>query len=154
MKAWLCLGSNQSQPFQQLEKAVQFLDEKCYITILQKGKAIETKPYGYKEQPDFANQLLEIETKLSASELLLLIKNTEKELGRTHTFKWGPRVIDIDVLFYGDETINSEQITIPHPGIMDREYLLMMLNDVIPDYTHPALKQSISKLYNNLKKET
>jgi dihydroneopterin aldolase/2-amino-4-hydroxy-6-hydroxymethyldihydropteridine diphosphokinase len=154
MKAWLCLGSNQEQPFIQLEKAVKFLDEKCYITILRKSEAITTKPYGFKEQPDFANQLLEVETKLSAIELLLFLKNAEQELGRAKTFKWGPRVIDIDIIFYGDETIRSEQVTIPHPGITDRKYLLTMLNELIPDYVHPELKISISKLYQNLQKET
>jgi 2-amino-4-hydroxy-6-hydroxymethyldihydropteridine diphosphokinase len=154
MKAWLCLGSNQERPFEQLEKAVKYLDEKCYITILSRGKATQTKPYGYKDQPDFANQLLEIETRLTAIELLLFLKNAERELGRMPTFKWGPRTIDIDIIFYGDEAINNEQITIPHPGIGDREYLLCLLNEMIPEYTHPQLKRPINQLYKNLKKES
>jgi dihydroneopterin aldolase / 2-amino-4-hydroxy-6-hydroxymethyldihydropteridine diphosphokinase len=150
MKAWICLGSNLDKPMQQLEKAVNYLQEKCYVTILRQGKAFMTKPFGYKNQPDFANQLLEIETLLTPSELLIFLKNAELELGRKPTFKWGPRTIDMDIVFYGDEIINSEDLTIPHSGAADREYLLLLLNEVIPDYVHPVLKQSISSIYKNL----
>ena len=154
MKAWICLGSNQDNPKQQLEKAVKYLQEKCYITVLQHGKAVITKPFGYMKQPDFANQLLEIETLLTPAELLAFLKNAELELGRKPSFKWGPRTIDMDIVFYGDEIINSEELIIPHPGVADREYLLLLLNEVIPDYVHPVLKQTISNIYKNLQKET
>lgn len=149
MKAVLCLGSNLEEPFLQLEKTVSFLEEKCYITILKKGRAINTKPFGYEEQPDFANQLLKIDTPLSAFELLFFLKKAETELGRTPTFKWGPRLIDIDIVFYEDEIINDTNLQIPHPGIMDREYLLLMLNEMMPDYIHPEHRLSINTIYNN-----
>jgi dihydroneopterin aldolase/2-amino-4-hydroxy-6-hydroxymethyldihydropteridine diphosphokinase len=154
MKAWLCLGSNQDKPKEQLERAVEFLNNKCYVKIVRKGNVHITKPFGHTDQPDFANQLLEINTVLSAEELLAFIKTTEVELGRKPTFRWGPRLIDIDIVFYGDETINREDLTIPHPGVKDRHYLLQLLNEAIPDYVHPELKHSISHLYKNLSKES
>ncbi len=150
MRAVLCLGSNLDEPFLQLEKAIRFLESKCYITILKKGKAIMTKPYGFTEQPDFANQLIQIDTSLSAMELLLFIKNMEIELGRKPSFKWGPRLIDIDIVFYEDEIVKSNNLIIPHPGVMQREYLLRMLKELIPDYVHPEHKQTIDTIYNNL----
>lgn len=153
MKAWLCLGSNQEKPFQQLQKAVSYLKEKCYITILKEGKALKTKPFGYTDQPDFSNQLLQIETPLSAEELLIFLKKAELELGRFPTFKWGPRTIDIDILFYEDEIIDKEELVIPHPGIAAREYLLQLLCEEIPDYVHPRLKKSIRELNDIFLKE-
>jgi len=154
MKAWLCLGSNKNNPFEQLERAVNYLSKKCYIAILKEGKPINTKPFGYTEQPDFANQLIQIETPLNAEELLIFLKKTEIELGREKTFKWGPRSIDIDILFYENEVINKSGLIIPHPGIAEREYLLNLLNEEIPDYIHPLLKKSILEIYNNYQKET
>jgi len=151
MKACLCLGSNLNNPIKQLEKAVKYLGEKCYINIIKAGDLISTKPFGYKEQPDFANQLLLIDTPLSARELLIFIKKTEKELGRIETFKWGPRSIDIDIILYEDEIINEEHLKLPHPGIMEREFLLKMLAEMMPDYIHPVEKKTISTLLSEYK---
>lgn len=147
MKAWLCLGSNLNEPERQLQKAVQYLREKCYINVLKEGKSILTKPFGYTDQPDFANQLLEIETRLSPRELLIFLKSSEVELGRKPTFKWGPRSIDLDILFYEDRVINTDELVIPHPGIRQREYLLSLLNDMIPDFKHPELNKTMQELY-------
>lgn len=148
MTAWICLGSNLEEPFKQLEKAVMYLSEKCYITILRQGKAMATKPFGFTDQPDFANQLIQIETPLSAMELLIFLKKVEEELGRKPTHKWGPRIIDMDILFYGDEVIKTDELTIPHPGIPEREYLLKLLNDIAPDYVHPEINARISNIYD------
>jgi dihydroneopterin aldolase / 2-amino-4-hydroxy-6-hydroxymethyldihydropteridine diphosphokinase len=153
MKAWLCLGSNQDNPFHQLERTLKYLAEKCYIKILQQGKPISSKPYGYADQPDFANQLIQIETPLKAKELLAFLKNAEIELGRKPTFKYGPRLIDLDIIFFEDEVIKDTRLTVPHPGITKREYLLNMLNEMIPDYIHPELKLSIKHLYDNFPKD-
>lgn len=153
MKAWLCLGSNLDNPKEQLGKAVNFLSDKCYVKIVRRGSIHITKPFGYTDQPDFANQLLEVETVLSAKELLEFIKTSEIALGRKPTFRWGPRLIDIDIVFYEDDTITNDDLIIPHPGVKDRHYLLQLLNEAIPDYVHPELKHSISHLYKNLSKE-
>ena len=147
MQAIICLGSNLDNPLHQLELATAYLQEKCYVNILQKGNVTMTKPFGYEDQPDFANQLLEIETPLSPIELLVFLKSAEQVLGRKPTFKWGPRSIDLDIIFYTDKIINTEDLTIPHPGIADREYLLSLLNELIPDYIHPVLQKSVSTIY-------
>lgn len=154
MKVWLCLGSNQNNPFEQLDRAVRLLNGKCYITIIKEGQPVSTKPFGYTDQPDFANQLIQIETPLNAEELLIFLKKTEIELGREKSFKWGPRLIDIDILFYENEVINKSELIVPHPGIAEREYLLNLLCEEIPDYIHPLLKKSIREIYNNYQKET
>jgi 2-amino-4-hydroxy-6-hydroxymethyldihydropteridine diphosphokinase len=153
VKAWICLGSNLNEPKAQLTKAVHYLREKCFITVLREGAVVMAKPFGYANQPDFANQLLEIETRLSPHELLLFLKRSETELGRQPTFKWGPRNIDLDILFYEDRVIKSDELVIPHSGITEREYLLRMLNDIIPDYRHPELKKTISEIYDNFLKQ-
>lgn len=153
MKAWLCLGSNLNDPLSQLKKAIAFLSEKCYISILQTGKPTATKPYGFTEQPDFINQLLEIETLLRPLELLAFLKKAEIELGRKTSVKWGPRSIDIDILFYDNEIHKTEELIIPHPGITERRYLLELLNDIIPDFVHPEIKKNIREIYLSFIKE-
>jgi 2-amino-4-hydroxy-6-hydroxymethyldihydropteridine diphosphokinase len=151
MKVWLSLGSNLGKPFQELERAIKYLNEKCYISVLQVSEAIETKPFGVADQPDFANQVIQIETPLSAHELLIFLKETERHLGRTSGQAWGPRLIDLDILFYGDEVIKTQELTIPHPAILDREYLLRLLNSIIPEYLHPETKKTINDMYNKFK---
>jgi len=148
MKVWLSLGSNLEQPFQQLERALKYLNEKCYISVLQKSEAIATKPYGVTDQPDFANQIIQIETPLSASELMIFLKEAETFLGRVPGQLLGPRLIDLDILFYGDEVIKTRGLTVPHHAILQREYLLRLLNSLIPDYVHPETKETISVIYN------
>jgi 2-amino-4-hydroxy-6-hydroxymethyldihydropteridine diphosphokinase len=148
MTAWVCLGSNLDNPVQQLQCALKYLQEKCYVKILRQSNVMISKPYGYPDQPDFANQLIEIETPLSAEELLIFLQNTEQYLGRKPTFRWGPRVIDLDIIFYGDAVIKTKDLSIPHPGIANREYLLQLLYEVIPDYQHPETKQTIRTIYN------
>lgn len=153
MKAWLCLGSNLNNPELQLQRAMQYLREKCYISVLREGKTLVTKPFGYTDQPDFVNQLLEIETRLSPQELLIFLKSSEVELGRETTFKWGPRNIDLDILFYEDRVIKTDELVIPHPGITQREYLLYLLYELIPEYTHPELNKTIKELYSEFMKQ-
>jgi 2-amino-4-hydroxy-6-hydroxymethyldihydropteridine diphosphokinase len=153
MKAWICLGSNLNKPEEQLQKALKYLREKCYFKVLQAGTPIVSKPYGYTDQPDFVNQLLQVETLLTAQELLCFVKSAEKELGRVDTFKWGPRTIDIDIILYENEIIKTDDLQIPHPGIVDREYLLKLLSELIPDYIHPELNKTIKELYSNFHKE-
>ncbi len=147
MKVWLSLGSNLEEPFKQMERAVKYLNEKCFITVLRLSDAIETKPIGITDQPDFVNQIILIETPLSAIELLIFLKNAESHLGRTPGPKWGPRIIDMDILLYGDDIITKTELTIPHQAILEREYLLKLLNDMIPDYIHPVTKETINKIY-------
>jgi 2-amino-4-hydroxy-6-hydroxymethyldihydropteridine diphosphokinase len=147
LKTWLSLGSNLEDPFKQLERALNYLMEKCYIKVLSVSEAIATKPFGNINQPDFANQVVLIDTPLSAQELMTFLKAAEKHLGRVPGEKWGPRLIDLDILFYGDEVLDTEDLKIPHPAILQRDYLLKLLNTMIPEYIHPEENESINSIY-------
>jgi dihydroneopterin aldolase/2-amino-4-hydroxy-6-hydroxymethyldihydropteridine diphosphokinase len=148
MKVWLSLGSNLEQPFQQLERAIKYLREKCYITVLRLSEAIETKPIGYTPQPDFANQIIQIETSLSARELLIFLMNAESHLGRIPGQKGGPRLIDLDILFYGEDVIKTSELSVPHHAIPERGFLLKLLNDMIPEFVHPETLETINSMYD------
>ena len=100
-----------------------------------------------KVQPKFINIAVEIETSVEPEELLKLLKKIESEMGRLTTFRWGPRVIDLDILFYDDLVIKTPDLEVPHPGIKDRDFVLRPLAEIAPDLVHPILKKSIKELF-------
>ncbi len=106
----------------------------------------ETPPWGYNDQPAFLNQVVEVQTELEPEDLLAKLKGIENNLGRVKNFRYGPRCIDIDILFYGDRVYQSDALTIPHPFLAERAFVLVPLNDVAPDFIHPILKISVSEL--------
>ena len=99
----------------------------------------ETEAWGYKEQPAFLNQALLIETSLEAEKLMEEILKIEMALGRKREIPLGPRIIDIDIIYFNDEIINTSNLTIPHPSMADRKFVLMPLTEIAPDYRHPIL---------------
>jgi len=149
MISYLCLGSNLGDS-ELLLKSAQ--TELCHrgISILRCSKSRRSKAYGFTEQQDFLNQVLEVETKLSAGQLLDACKSIERSLGREQGFRWGPRLIDIDILFYGAECITSEALQIPHGDLHNRHFVLVLLMELIPSFQHPILKKSIKELYENI----
>ncbi len=122
-KVYLSLGSNLGDRDRALHLALMQLESHPSIEIRRTGKIMETKAVLVEEQPDFLNCIVEIETLLSPEDLLKLCKQTEIDLGRTQTFRYGPRIIDIDILVYENFNRNNKDLTLPHPGIYDREYL-------------------------------
>ena len=116
-------------------------------TIVKKSEIHETEPWGYESQPPFLNSVLKIETSLSPDEVLLEIKAIEAELGRKRTIKWGPRTIDIDILFYGSEIIKKKHLTIPHPHIQERLFVLEPLKEIALNLLHPVLKKTVVELW-------
>lgn len=114
--------------------------------ILDCSPVYQTEPWGYLDQPDFLNQVLAVETSLSPRELLEYIKGIEKNIGRKPSFRFGPRIVDIDILFYGDRIIQEEDLVIPHPRIKDRAFVLIPLADIDPDLNYPGTDSSISDL--------
>ena len=126
MKVYLGLGSNLGDREGNLLQACELLG------CLEKSKIHETEPFGVLDQPKFLNMVCEIETELSPRELLLFVKNIEKKLGRKKREKWGPREIDIDILFYGDQIIDEPDLKIPHPGIKERDFVLKPLKEIAP----------------------
>lgn len=110
----------------------------------------ETEPWGVKGQPGFINAAVEIETDKGPAELLTILKGIEKKVGRTETFRWGPRVIDLDIIFYDDLIVNSEDLQIPHPHAHEREFVLKPLSEIAPDKVHPVLRKTVKELLMEL----
>ena len=146
----LGIGSNIGDRQANCERALELLGGRG-IKIKKVSSMYETRPWGLKEQPDFINMAAEAETDLSPEELLDALKGIEKEMGRKDTVKWGPRVIDLDILFYNDEIVDTQRLRIPHPFIHERDFVVVPLAEIAPDKVHPVLKKSVRQLREELK---
>jgi 2-amino-4-hydroxy-6-hydroxymethyldihydropteridine diphosphokinase len=147
---YLLLGSNVGDREKYLREArVKVLKHIGPITGM--SSIYLTEPWGYEEQSSFYNQVIQVETNLNPFETLKVILNIEKEIGRIRDGKWKERIIDIDILYFQDIIINEDQLTIPHPGIPDRRFVLEPLCELIPDAIHPLLKVSNKKLLDKTK---
>jgi 2-amino-4-hydroxy-6-hydroxymethyldihydropteridine diphosphokinase len=150
MKAYLCLGANLGDPEAQIRKALRLLNADYRIQVVRKSSLIQTKPYGKTEQPDFWNQVVEVETDYLPQELINIILQTESNLGRVRGEKWGPRLIDIDILLYEDMVLESKRLSLPHPDFHNRLFALELLAELAPDLRHPILHKSIFVLLTEL----
>ena len=137
-------GSNIENRKLYIEKALQAI--KKFGSIVKVSDIIETEPEGYVPQNKFLNGVLEFKTALSPEELLKVLKQVEKSLGRKETFKNGPREIDLDIIFYEDKIIKTEKLTIPHPCAHLRSFVLRPMMQIAPDFIHPKIKKSIKDL--------
>ena len=146
--AYLGLGTNLGSREQNLSQALQSLANSSDIDIVRSSSTYETAPWGYTDQPNFLNCALEVRTKLSPVELLKLAKCIEGDLGRQENFRYGPRLIDIDILLYGTETIHLAQpdLDIPHMRITERAFVLVPLTEIAPEIKHPMLNVSLADL--------
>ena len=153
---YLCLGSNLDDPDSQLEEALQRLESEPQIRILRSSKRLATAPYGLLNQPDFLNQVLEVESSYQPQEMMEKLLDIEKAMGRIRKEKWGPRKIDIDILMADDLVLDSRmtplaktspEVIIPHPDLHNREFALRLLNELIPDTEHPLMHKTIYELY-------
>lgn len=140
----LSLGSNIGDRENFIKSAIELL--KMKVEIQKISSLYETAPWGKTKQPNFLNICLLGETDLKPAELLEFIHETETHVGRTPSFKWGPREIDIDILFYDHQIINTERLIIPHPHLSERAFVLVPLADIVPKYKHPVLKKTINQL--------
>jgi dihydropteroate synthase/2-amino-4-hydroxy-6-hydroxymethyldihydropteridine diphosphokinase len=141
---YLALGTNLGNRAANLRSALAGLSPE--VRVRRASSVYQTEPWGYLAQPAFYNQVVEAETGLSPDDLLAFLKRVESDLGRQPTFRNGPRVIDLDVLFYGDESVSTEHLTIPHPGVALRAFVLTPLADLVPDLVHPLLGQPVREL--------
>lgn len=144
-KAFIGIGSNLGDRVRNCEHALSLMKGK-EITVLRRSTMIETEPWGLKEQPAFINMVAEIETHHGPSKLLIVLKDIEKELGREHGTRWGPRVIDLDILFYNDLIHRAAGLEIPHPRIQERAFVLKSLAEIAPEVIHPVFKRSVREL--------
>lgn len=152
-RAYLSVGSNMGDREGYLKGAVQALKEHPLIRVVKESELIATEPYGGVEQEEFLNGALEIETLLGPEELLEAIHAVENSFGRKRTIRWGPRTLDIDIVFYDKLVYESDTLVIPHRDMERRDFVLRPLNMIAPDYRHPVLKQSVSRLLEKLQEE-
>jgi 2-amino-4-hydroxy-6-hydroxymethyldihydropteridine diphosphokinase len=147
---YLSLGGNIGDPSIVIEDALQALCANSQIRVLTRSPFYQTPPWGKTDQADFINACATIKTTLPPQDLLSACLEVETNMGRVRGDKWGPRVIDIDILTYGDETISDKNLTIPHPYMSERAFVLVPLHDIAPDFTLNG--KTISALLDSLDK--
>lgn len=145
-RACLVLGGNLGDREKFLYEANKALEIQVGAVIL-RSSIYETCAWGKQNQPNFLNQVVLLETKLNAIEVLDVIQAIEKRLGRTRDEHWGARTMDIDILFFDDEIIDTERLKIPHPLINMRKFVLLPLVEILPNLEHPVYKKSVKSLY-------
>lgn len=129
-KVYLGLGSNIGDRYQYLHRAIELINNHSQIELKSKSSVYETKPFGYVEQPDFLNMVIAVNTTLKPEELLKYTQEIENLLGRKREIHWGPRIIDIDILLYGDKIIQTVELSIPHPFLTERLFVLIPLAEI------------------------
>ena len=150
-RAYIALGSNMGDKKDYLDKAVEKLKKHPLCKVIKVADYIQTEPYGGVEQDVFLNSALELRTLLFPEELLVLLNQIEAETGRERTIHWGPRTLDLDILFYDDCVIDTPSLTIPHIDLQNRDFVLIPMVQLAPYYRHPVLNQTMSQLLNQLK---
>ncbi len=147
---FLGLGSNIGDKFSNIKKTIEKISDSENFNILKSSSIYETPPKGYEEQAFFLNCVLKTETNLNINEVLPVLQKIEKEIGRKKTFKWGPRVIDIDILFFNDVVADYPDLIVPHPYIAERAFVLVPFSEIEKDFIHPVYKKSIKELLSQL----
>ena len=145
-KAYIAIGSNVGNRLETCQKAIACIKNIPNTFVTKQSSLIETTPIGVLNQPLFLNGVIEIETELSPLNLLRHLKEIERKLGRVPTQKWGPRTIDLDILFFGDEQITTQRLTIPHPRLHERWFVLKPLSELDGNRIHPGSKKTIKEL--------
>ncbi len=146
---YLSIGSNVGYRLKNISSAIKLLTK--FATIEKLSCVYESSPVGYIDQPNFYNCVVKIFTDLSPSKLLKQLKKIEKLLGRKKTFRWGPRIIDIDILLYDNLVLKTKKLTIPHKELLNRKFVLLPLKEIEPEIVHPELNLPIRfllKKYN------
>jgi 2-amino-4-hydroxy-6-hydroxymethyldihydropteridine diphosphokinase len=141
---YLALGSNMGVRSANLKNAINNLTPQ--MNLKAKSNVYETAPWGFTDQPAFLNQVVKVETYLEPEALLLHLKRLESVMGRVPNFQNGPRLIDIDILFFDDLVLDSPIVQIPHPRLHERAFVLIPLHEISPDLVHPVLQKSVGEL--------
>ncbi len=141
---YLCLGTNLGERLDNLKAAIAALPPHVHPLAL--SPIYETEPWGYPDQPPFLNQVVKAETKLTPEALLTYLKALETTLGRQSSFRYGPRLIDLDILLYDDLILETPDLIIPHPHLHERGFVLVPLADLAPGLRHPVLERTVEEL--------
>jgi 2-amino-4-hydroxy-6-hydroxymethyldihydropteridine diphosphokinase len=144
--AYIGIGSNLGDKRENFRKAADLINSNSKCRIIKASSIYETKPFGFEHSSNFLNAVMKIETEYSLQDLFNFLKDIEKKLGRKKTDKWEAREIDLDILFYDDIVFTDEVLTIPHKGIIERDFVLIPLKEIEPDLIHPELKEKIADI--------
>ncbi|MDR6227080.1 2-amino-4-hydroxy-6-hydroxymethyldihydropteridine diphosphokinase [Desmospora profundinema] len=144
-RAFIGLGTNLGERTANLKEALTRLDRQEGIRVVRVSRIYETKPVGLLEQPDFLNRCAEVETSLSPAELLAAMLRVERDLHRVRTIRWGPRTIDLDLLLMGDQVIREPSLTVPHPRMTERAFVLIPLKEIASDVVIPPTGRTVGQ---------
>ncbi|MFQ5671560.1 MAG: 2-amino-4-hydroxy-6-hydroxymethyldihydropteridine diphosphokinase [Nitrospinales bacterium] len=150
---YIGIGSNMGSPRENCRQAMARLNVRPGITAMGQSSLYETEPVGVEEQNWFVNAVMEIKTDFNPEELLTALLKIEQEMGRVRREKWGPRIIDLDILFYGNRIIDTARLKIPHPEAARRRFVLAPLEEINPNLRHPALDKTVRELLAALPNE-
>ncbi|GAA0062040.1 2-amino-4-hydroxy-6-hydroxymethyldihydropteridine diphosphokinase [Clostridium sp. CTA-1] len=147
---YVAFGSNIGEKENYIKRALEKIEER-EIKIIKVSPIYETEPYGVLDQDSFLNGVVKIETNLTPENLIEVLLDIERQLDRVRERRWGPRTIDLDIIFYDDLIINKNNLIIPHKDMENREFVLKPLCDIDENFIHPVLKKSVRELYDRLK---
>jgi len=147
---YIGIGSNQGDKYKHCTLAIENICACESNRLIKQSSFYLTEPWGYREQDDFINLVIKIQTSFSPFDLLFFLQGVERKLIKNKNDKWGPRTIDLDILFYNDQRLESSQLTIPHPLLHQRGFVLLPLREIAPHLKHPVFNQTISQLLDRL----
>jgi len=150
---YIGIGSNVGDKAYQCEQGISEIQKLDRHRLLARSSLYKTQPIGYTEQDWFINLVIKIETEMDAPALLSSLKEIESQFGRVKTLRWGPRTIDLDILFFDAHQIQTDELIVPHPLIQDRQFVLVPLAEIDPNLTHPVLKKTVKELLERLKED-
>ena len=148
--AYVALGTNLGSLRENLDGALMRLRKKG-LQITKVSSYIDTDPYGVTDQPRFLNAVCEVRTELLPQQLLKILLDTELEMGRVRLRRWGERIIDLDLLFYGSEIINEPDLTVPHPDMQNRDFVVDPMAEIAPYKRHPIYRKTMKELKEGYK---
>ena len=153
MLVYIGLGSNMGDGVKNCLRAMEAIGSDARNRLVQCSRFYRTEPVGKKDQDWFINGVAAVETAMSPRELMEFLLSVEKKMGRARKERWGPRVIDLDILFYGERVLKEEGLQVPHPRLHERRFVLIPLKDIAPGLVHPVLQRTVSQILGELHTE-
>jgi 2-amino-4-hydroxy-6-hydroxymethyldihydropteridine diphosphokinase len=150
MLVYIGLGSNMGDGVKNCRRAMEAIGADARNRLVGRSRFYRTEPVGKKDQQWFINGVVAVETTMSPGELMEFLLSVEKGMGRIRQERWGPRVIDLDILFYGDRVLDEEGLQIPHPRLHERRFVLAPLKDMAPGLLHPVFHRTVSQILAGL----